>query len=217
MLRYVKILTSFSLYLVPFHSPWGWGCAQVKVRGQRKKTVLKEPECLNVWTSNVWCFFYVYTLKPVDYLCSQVLFSKILKSVIRFEMFIFIIFKDSLGQMVVWALVQKKKIRFEFFFGRVLTQDQRILKWLFSAVICHAFWAISSDYTHSLWLFLSLFKLSLLSLSVFLTGCLFLRMNHSAPPLWFPLSFTLCELSVFDKFWSFLKIPDLVLQYYLFL
>lgn len=147
---------------MPFHSPWGWGCAQVKVKGWRKKTVLKEPECLNVWTSNVW-FFYVYILKLVDYLCSQVPSLKILKSVIRFEMFISIIFKGSLGQMIVWALVQKKKIRSEFFFGQVLTEDQRILKWLFSAVICHAFWAISSDYTHSLWLFLSVFKLSPLS------------------------------------------------------
>lgn len=72
--------------------------------------------------------FYVYTLKPVDCLCSQVVSSKILKSVIRFEMFIFIVFKDSLGQMIVWALVQEKKIRSEFFFGQVLTQDQRILR-----------------------------------------------------------------------------------------
>lgn len=52
---------------------------------------------------------------------------------------------------------------------------------------------------------------SALSQSPFLTACLFMRMNHLAPPLWFSLSFILCEPSLFDKFWSFLKIPGLVL------
>lgn len=68
-----------------------------------------------MYKSPVCQIFHVYTLKPVDYLCSQVPSLKILKSVIRFVMFIFVIFKDSLGQMIIWALVQKKKIQILFF------------------------------------------------------------------------------------------------------
>lgn len=52
-----------------------------------------------------------------------------------------------------------------------------IFELFFSAFSFHAFWAISSDYTHSLWLFLSLFKLSPLPVSI--SYCMSFREDES--------------------------------------
>lgn len=90
----------------------------------------------------------------------------------------------------------------ESFFPLFKKQKLFFKKKNFFLSMYRAFWATTTAYTHTLWLFLILFKLR--PLPVFLTVYLFLRMNHLAPSLWFSLFHSLWT----ELVWQILILPE---------